>query len=98
MTVSAEKIVEEPIVEITSGTKVVGEAPPPPRAAAAPAPTPAAAPVAEPAPAPAAAPAAEPAPAPAKKLPKTGSPVPLMGLLGLLFLGGSYGLRLIRRS
>ncbi len=100
MTVSAEKIVEEPTVEITSGTRVVGEAPAPPparMAAAEPAPAPAAAPVAEPAPAPAAAaPAAE--PAPAKKLPKTGSPVPLMGLLGLLFVGGSYGLRLIRRS
>jgi LPXTG-motif cell wall-anchored protein len=100
MVVSAQKIVEAPTVEITSGTKVVGEAPAPPparMAAAEPAPAPAAAPVAEPAPAPvAAAPAAE--PAPAKKLPKTGSPVPLMGLLGLLFVGGSYGIRLIRRS
>jgi LPXTG-motif cell wall-anchored protein len=100
MVVSAQKIVEAPMVEITSGTKVVGEAPAPPparMAAAAPAPAPAAAPAAEPAPAPAAAaPAAE--PAPAKKLPKTGSPVPLMGLLGLLFIGGSYGIRLIRRS
>ena len=97
MTVSAEKIVEEPKVEITSGTRIVGEAPAPPptrKAAAAPVPAPVAAPAPEPAPAP----AAEPAPAPAKALPKTGSPVPLMGLLGLLFVGGSYGIRMLRRT
>jgi LPXTG-site transpeptidase (sortase) family protein len=82
MTVSAEKIVEEPKVEIASGTRIVGEAPPPPppKAAAAPAPAPVAAPAA------------------AKALPKTGSPVPLMGLLGLMFVGGSYGIRMLRRS
>jgi LPXTG-motif cell wall-anchored protein len=97
MTVAAEKIVEEPAVEIASGTKVVGVAPPPPpppapTAAAAPAPAPVAAPAPEPAPAPAA------EPAPATTLPKTGSPVALMGLLGLLFVGGSYGIRMLRRS
>ena len=92
MTVSAEKIVEEPGVEITSDTKVVGQAPPPPKAAPAPAP----APVAAPAPAPVAAPA--PAPTPAPKLPKTGSPVSLMGLLGLLLVGGSCAIRKLRQS
>ena len=50
--------------------------------------------------APAAAPAAQAAtsePAP-KKLPKTGSPVPLVGLMGLLSLGLSFGFRMLRRS
>ena len=40
-----------------------------------------------------------PAPAPAEEpanLPKTGSVVPLIGLLGLIFLGSSVGLRLFR--
>jgi hypothetical protein len=95
MTVSAEKIVEEPKVEIAMDTKVVGQAPAP--KAAAPAPAPAPAPVAAaPAPAPAPAPAAAPA-APAK-LPKTASPVPLAGLLGGLFLAVSGALRLRRRA
>jgi LPXTG-motif cell wall-anchored protein len=40
--------------------------------------------------------AAAPAPAPAA-LPKTGSELPLIGLLGLIFLGISFGLRLQRR-
>jgi hypothetical protein len=42
-----------------------------------------------------AAPAAEPAP---KKLPKTGSALPLIGLLGLLCSGLSIGIRMLRRS
>ena len=64
--------------------------------------------IAEPAPstsvattAPRPAPALEPAPAtePApKKLPKTGSVIPLIGLLGALFCGASFGVRLLRRS
>ena len=44
--------------------------------------------------APAPAPAAEPVPT---KLPKTGSPVPLVGLLGLLSLSLSFGVRMLRR-
>jgi LPXTG-motif cell wall-anchored protein len=97
MTVAAEKIVEEPTTEIAADTTVTGSAPkvevaqarPPARE--------------EPAPAPAAAPA--PAPAPVEqaaalpaKLPKTGSPLPLFGVLGCLFVGASLGLRRLRRS
>jgi hypothetical protein len=51
------------------------------------------------APAPAPAPVAEAAPAPAKKkLPKTASPMPLVGLLGGLSLVAGAGLRRLRRS
>ncbi len=96
MTVAAERIVEEPSVEIASNTQVVGEAPPPPKPEPAPEPVRAAAP----APEPAAAPAPEPAPEQqaAATLPKTGSPLPLMGLLALLFVGASFGIRMLRRS
>ena len=95
MTVSAEKIVEEPKVEIATDTKVVGQAPPAPK----PAPTAAAATPA-PAPAPAAAPApvAAAAPAAPAKLPKTASPLPLAGLLGGLFVAISGALRMRRRA
>lgn len=82
MTVSAQKITEEPSVEINANTVVTGHVPPPP---------PAPAPVAEPAPAAAPAPVEAP-----KKLPKTGSPVPLEGLLGLAFVAGSYAIRKFR--
>ena len=92
MTVSAEKIVEEPTVEIATNTQVVGYAPGSKPAAPAPASTQAA-----PAPAPAAAPAPAPAATPAK-LPKTGSPIPLGGLLGFLLVGGSWAVRRYRRS
>lgn len=89
MTVSAEKIVEEPAVEIATDTKVVGTGPAAKQVAAAPAYTPAETPAAAAAPAPAAPPA---------KLPKTGSPVPLVGLLGLALVGSSFALRMFRRS
>jgi len=105
MKISATRITEEPVTEVSSSSSVTGSAPPPPPPppdvpilivmAPAPAPAPAPAAAAEPAPAPAPAPAAEP---PAKKLPKTGSVVPLIGLLGVLFTGASYGVRLLRRS
>lgn len=62
------------------------------KAAPAPAPEPAAAPA--PAPAPAPEPAAAPAP---KKLPKTGSPLPLVGLSGALSLLAGLGLSARRR-
>jgi LPXTG-motif cell wall-anchored protein len=102
MKVSAEKIVEEPTVEIATDTKVVGQAPSPapPAAVTKPAPsgaTSGAKPAAPPPPAQAAAPAPAPAAPPPAKLPKTGSPVPLMGLLGLLMVGGSLALRRVRR-
>jgi|RhiMethySRZTD1v2_1073278.scaffolds.fasta_scaffold364322_2 hypothetical protein len=60
----------------------------------APTPAPAPAPPAysEPAPAPQA-PAPAPAPAVREQLPKTASPMALMGLLGLLSMGGAFGLR-----
>jgi LPXTG-motif cell wall-anchored protein len=95
MTVSAEKIVETPSVEFASDTKVVGTmakkggAP-----AGAQARTPAAAPAQAAAPAEAPAPTTGAAPA---KLPKTGSPLPLVGLAGLLFVGGSGLVRMLRR-
>jgi hypothetical protein len=112
MKVTATRIIEVPSVEVASARHVSGSAPPPPPPppppeappqlgalliAEATPPTPVAAPtpttVSEPTPQPAPA-AAEP---PAKKLPSTGSVVPLIGLLGLLFSGASFGLRLLRR-
>jgi len=109
MVISAEKIVEEPRTEIASNTVVTGQAPPPPplppktevaqtpppaRPKVTPPPEPAAAPV----------PVAKPAPVveqveekPPAKLPKTGSPLPLVGLLGLVLTGSSLGLRKLRR-
>ena len=100
MVVSAEKIVEEPSVEFASDTKVVGTMTK--KGGSAPAAAPTKAPAAA-APAQAAAPAHEPAPASTTgaaptKLPKTGSPLPLMGLMGLLLVGGSGLVRMIRRS
>jgi hypothetical protein len=103
MTVSAEKIVEEPKTLVTSNTVVTGQLPAPtpartevaaaqPRPAPAPAPAPVAAPPPAPAPAPAPA-AADPAPT---RLPKTGSPLPLLGLAGSLLITlalSSMGLR-----
>jgi hypothetical protein len=50
----------------------------------------------KPAPRPAARPA--PAPAPPPKMPSTGSPLPLIGLLGLAFLALGLGLALVRRT
>jgi hypothetical protein len=99
MTVYAQKIVEEPKTEIASNTMVTGEAPPVEVAAAPapPAPEPTkAAPVPEPATAPIATPAPEPAPA-APEMPTTASPLPLIGMLGLLFTGASIALNKLRR-
>jgi len=89
MTVSAEKIVEEPGVEVATDARIVGQAP---KAAASAGSGAAAVPAAA---APAASAPAAPAPAKAK-LPKTASPLPLVGLLGLLSLGASLALRRIR--
>lgn len=102
MKISATRIIEEPVVVASTDVSgVTGSAPPPPpppplegalliaeKPTPLPAPTPAT--VTEPA-----APSA-PEPAP-KKLPTTGSVVPLIGLMGLLFSGASFGLRLLRR-
>lgn len=106
MTVSAEKIVEEEKLEITTASRVVGQSPTAAPAAAAQGGVPpttgskppaSAASGAKPAASPAAAPATAPAGAAPAKLPKTASPVPLMGLLGLLLVGGSLALRRLRR-
>ena len=102
MNVSATVIQQVPETVVAQQRKTTGTAPPPP--ATPPmegvllieeVPAPKAVAKAEPAPTPA--PAAAPEPAP-KKLPKTGSPLPLMGLLGLLASGLSFGMRWLRRS
>jgi len=87
MTVSATKIVEVPEVEVSQQRSVTGTMPPPPPAPPADAPILVA--VAEPTPAPAAAAPAE--------LPKTGSFLPLIGLLGSVSLLLSVGLGAIRK-
>lgn len=94
MNVSATKIVESPEVISTQHRTVTGTMPPPP-------PPPADAPmlilVAVPAPPPTTTAAAE-APAPEKKLPKTGTNLPLLGLIGVLFIGASFVLRFVRTA
>ena len=86
MNVSATKIVEVPQTTIDQKRRLTGSMPPPPP------PPPADAPILvaqlEPTPTPS-------APAPAE-LPKTGSLLPLIGLLGSFSLLSSFGLRLIR--
>jgi len=85
MRISATKVVEVPEEEISQQRSVTGTAPPPPPAPAADEPILIA--VAAPAP------AAEEAPA---SLPATGSPLPLIGLLGVLSLFSGLGLKVIR--
>ncbi|MGE5362292.1 MAG: LPXTG cell wall anchor domain-containing protein, partial [Bacteroidales bacterium] len=96
MKITATRIVLTPAVDVTKTAQVAGTAPkpatPPMEGAlliAAPAPSSA--------PTRAVAAASEPAPA-GRRLPKTGSVVPLIGLLGLLFSGASIGVRVLRRS
>lgn len=88
MKVSATKIVEVPQTTIDQQRKLTGTMPPPPP------PPPVDAPIlvaaAEPAPAPTTAAAAE--------LPKTGSLLPLIGLLGSFSLLSAFGLRVIRSA
>jgi len=90
MKVTATRIVEEPQTVVEEEKKVTGTIPPPPPTPAPDVPILIA--VAIPAPPPA------PAPQLAKtKLPQTGSPLPLIGLLGVMALGSSLGLKLIRK-
>jgi len=104
MTIAAQKIVEEPRVEIASDTTVTGHAPPPPAPVTSTRPTTVAHAAPAPVPAPAAAPkhhTAEAAPAPAEapeELPKTGSVLPLIGMVGFALTAGSLGLRIFRRA
>jgi LPXTG-motif cell wall-anchored protein len=106
MVIAAEKIVEQPRTEVASDVAVIGSASPKPqpvpaRTEVARAPEPRPSPLPPPAPAPAAAPARAPAPAPAEpapvELPKTGSPLPLFGLAGIVLMGASLALRTARR-
>jgi LPXTG-motif cell wall-anchored protein len=87
MTISATKVVEEPVEVYEHQQQVSGTMPPPPPAPPVDVPIL----IAEntPPPAPAAAPA---------ELPKTGSILPLIGLLGGLSLLSSFGLRVIRST
>jgi hypothetical protein len=86
MTVSATKIVEEPVTVVEHERQLTGSMPPPPPA--------------PPADLPILVAAAEPAPAPAApaELPKTGSLLPLIGLFGWLSLLSSMGLGVIRKT
>jgi hypothetical protein len=89
--ISATAITESPEVESSASSHVTGTPPPPP-------PTPPAEAVLlieEPTPVAASAPAPEVAQA---TLPKTGSMIPLIGLLGLISLGTALGIRAFRRS
>jgi len=91
MKVSATKVVQAPQTVIAQRTQLTGEMPPPP-----PPPPPADVPilvVEE-----VAVPVQVAQAAPAPVLPKTGSELPLIGLLGLLSLASSLGLRTARKS
>lgn len=94
MTVTATKIVETPVTAVSRASSVTGEMPPIPPdqpvliASAQPPPPVAQAQPAQAAPAPASASEAAP-----QQLPKTGSELPLVGLLGLLCIGFSLGIR-----
>ncbi|PYX36825.1 MAG: hypothetical protein DMG81_15330, partial [Acidobacteria bacterium] len=87
MTVSATKVVEEPVSVVEHEKQLTGSMPPPPP------PPPADVPIliAEAAPAQALAPAAAP------ELPKTGSLLPLLGLLGCFSVLTSIGVGFVRR-
>jgi LPXTG-motif cell wall-anchored protein len=97
MEISATKVVEVPETVVTEKKILAGKMPPPPPPAAD-QPILIAVLVPVPMPAPAPAPVVEAAPAPAPKLPKTGSSLPLFGLLGLLLVGASFSLRSVRQS
>ena len=87
MRISATRVVEEPVTEVAIHKELTGTMPPPP-----PPDVPIIVAVLVPAPAP-----ASPAPAEAPaELPKTGSMLPLFGLLGALSLASSLGLRAFR--
>jgi hypothetical protein len=89
MKVSATKITETPEVVVAHEVRRTGQLPPPPP------PPPADAPIliAEEEKAP-----EQVAEATPEALPKTGSILPLIGLLGLLSVGGSFSLRILRQS
>jgi hypothetical protein len=89
MKVTATKIVDTPMTVLEQQRRIAGTAPPPPPAP--PANVPILIVTAVP-------PATEAPPAAARaELPQTGSLVPLLGILGLLSVGTSYGLRILRQ-
>src|SRR5580765_6634343 len=94
MVVTATKIVEVPETVVSHHKHISGTMPTPPQAP--PADVPILVATGKPAAAPAPATAETAATAPATKLPKTGSNLPLVGLLGLLFVSTSLGIRLLR--
>jgi LPXTG-motif cell wall-anchored protein len=96
MKVTAQKVVEQPETVVTQQVKRTGVMPPPPPTPAPEVPILVASMEEAPAPAEQAAAAPAPAPAPKKQLPKTGSELPLIGLLGMLSVGLSLGLRAFR--
>ncbi|HTS59561.1 MAG TPA: hypothetical protein VMH03_18610 [Terriglobales bacterium] len=89
MQISATRVVEVPETVVTQQAKITGTMPPPPP------PPPADQPILVAVIVPVPAPAPEAAPAPAA-LPKTGSSLPLIGLLGFLSLAASFGVRAVR--
>ena len=91
MRISATKVVEEPVTQVERTRQLTGTMPPPPPPP--PADVPILVAVVIPPPAPAAA-----APAAPAELPKTGSRLPLIGLLGMLSLLSSIGLGLLRKA
>jgi len=88
MKISATKVVEVPVTEVEEQRRVTGSMPPPPT------PPPANVPILIVVAMPVAAPAE--APVASAELPKTGSQLPLVGLLGLLLLASSLGLQAAR--
>jgi LPXTG-motif cell wall-anchored protein len=106
MPITATAVTTGTVIDTNSTRTVTGTAPAPAPVAARPAtppptgvllieaPAPAPVPVAAAAPPPAPARAPEPAPT---QLPKTGSPFPLIGLVGFLLVGASLGLRALRQ-
>lgn len=98
MKISATKVVEAPETSIHEQAKVTGQMPTPAPVAAAPPPPPPDVPIIIAQITVPATPAAPAAPAPQSELPKTGSPLPLIGLLGLLLLTSSITLKAIRRD
>jgi len=88
MKISATKVVEEPITVVEQQRKLTGTMPPPPPAPPADLPVIVFVKVAPPVET-----AAETAPA---ALPKTGSPLPLIGFLGLLSLASAFGVKVVR--
>jgi hypothetical protein len=91
MVVTATKIVEVPGIAVSQYKHVSGTMPTPPQAPPADVPLL----IAEKEPTPATA-AVETAAAPQKNLPKTASKLPLVGLLGLLLISASLGVKLLR--